>query len=313
MKIKKPQIPVSIVQHRSCNAAWEMMAKVHGMYDSPGSNKGLLIYGKSGQGKTFLAEQYIQAVQAELYEPAPELPVLYHRFRESNKTIPQIQKLLIGAMGANPPRGKLEPGELHAQLCHLVNVLGVQLIILDEIQQVFPKSDGHTTQATLKYFCSLLDELPASIVFIGSERAQRLLKFGKDEKTIDDNEQLSRRMLRSVKLESLNGQTRSWLNCVNWFLGRIGYPAMSANCKREARLMDRIYVAYAERGFSTLDCLFLREPFTASTIDELKGWLEQNFETYCNSEVNPFNSDAMTDSEAKELAYELTLSGDIQA
>ncbi|MCL2916030.1 TniB family NTP-binding protein [Shewanella corallii] len=306
MKIKTPKIPNSIVQHRTCIDAWEMMAKVHAMYGSPLSNKGLLIYGNSGQGKTYLAEQYIKAAQAEMLEPVPQLPVLYHRFRESNKTISQIQKLLIGAMGATPPRGRLEPGELHAQLCHLIDVLGVQLIVLDEIQQVLPKSDGHTTQATLKYFCCLLDELPASIVFIGSERAQRLLKFGMDKKTIDDNEQLSRRMLRSVKLESVNGLSPSWLNCVNWFLSCINYPSMSYQRKHEAILMSRIYVAYAERGFSTLDSLFLREPFTGSTFDELREWLKRNFDTYCNRKINPFDPKAMTDKQAYELTYRLT-------
>ncbi|MEH6464380.1 MAG: TniB family NTP-binding protein [Shewanella psychromarinicola] len=293
-EIKSFAFPEDMAIHPSLLQAWQRINEVHQMYSLPSRNKGQIIYGSSGEGKTFLVKNY-----QKLYPPivTPEktlIPVFYCRFKEAKKSIDDILRFLISALGVTPPKGRTQAGELSAQFYKLIDDLGVQLIILDEIQQVLPDKDSVTAMNTLKYFCGLLDELKPSIVFIGSDRATRLLTFGKTDKTTDDNEQLSRRMFRSIKIGRLAPSTDEWINCINWFVLKIGLEPLTDT---DHDLIDRIYLAYGfGRSMSTLDDLFLSEPSSLKTKTELLDFLFKNFEKNCHvSEtdghfvVNPFS------------------------
>ncbi|MDN3653599.1 TniB family NTP-binding protein [Thalassotalea ponticola] len=301
------KIPSSLVKHDSLEVAWQRICRVHAMHTQPKNKKGVLIYGESGEGKSFLAEQYEALFPPRKVREKTFRPVFRYRFKQSNKQIDDILKLLIKALGTTPPKGKTEPGELDEQFRHLVKELGVELIILDEIQQVLPNTDGVTALNTLKYFCSLLDELPASIVFIGSERAMRLLTFGKTDKTVDDNEQLSRRMMRSVKLEKIEPRTDDWLECINWFIDKIGFPFLNY---KDGPLLNRLYLAYMERSFSTLESLFLLEDMSdIKDKSVLLSKLKENYSMYGKAKLNPFCSDDLPDSEVNTLVNRIFQTG----
>jgi hypothetical protein len=285
--IKSFPFPNTMAKHPSLLGAWERISDVHQMYSSELRNKGILIYGLSGEGKTFLVKQYQQHFPPIETEEKTLQPVFYFRFKEAKKSTDDILRFLISGLGVTPPKGRTQAGELSALFVHLIKSLGVQLIILDEIQQVLPDKDSVTAMNTLKYFCGLLDELAPSIVFIGSERAMRLLTFGRTNKTTDDNEQLSRRMLKSIRIERIIPKSKEWLNCINWFVRKIGLVPLSL---ADRDLLDRIYIAYGrERSFSTLDDLFLSRPFSGKTTAQLTSFLFENFNLHCHTSVNPFD------------------------
>ncbi|WP_157470980.1 TniB family NTP-binding protein [Colwellia sp. PAMC 20917] len=295
VKREPAKMPSSLVKHDSLKIAWQRICRVHAMHSQPKNKKGVLIYGVSGEGKSYLVKQYETLFPQQKIREKTIMPVFLYRFKESKKQVDDILKLLIKALGTTPPKGKTEPGELDEQFCHLIKELGVELIILDEIQQVLPNTDGVTALNTLKYLCSLLDGLSASIVFIGSERAMRLLTFGKTEKAVDDNEQLSRRMMRSVKLERIEPRTDDWLDCINWFIDKIQFPFLNY---KDGPLLNRLYLAYMERSFSTLESLFLLEDMSGiQDKQELIARLKDNYDIYGKAKLNPFCSTDISDEE----------------
>jgi GTPase SAR1 family protein len=280
--------PETLAKYPSLECSWTRISDVHQMYFSKNRNKGLLIYGQSGEGKTFLVNKYQQNFPPIETPGKTLIPVFYCRFKEAKKSIDDILRFLIRGLGVTPPKGRTQAGELSAQFFHLIRDLGVQLIILDEIQQVLPEKEGVTTLNTLKYFCGLLDELRPSIIFIGSEKAMKLLTFGEmAKKTIDDNEQLSRRMLKSIKMNRIIPRSNDWLKSINWFLNEIGFQPLT---KANGDLLNRIYIAYgAQRSFSTLDDLFLSRPFSGNTVEQLTTFLFENFNLHCHNDINPFD------------------------
>jgi hypothetical protein len=292
-------MPSSLVKHDSLKIAWKRICRVHAMHSQSKNKKGLLIYGESGTGKSQVGKVYAYLYPPQKIREKTIRPVFFYRFKESKKSIDDILKLLIKALGTTPPKGKTEPGELDAQFCYLIKELGVEIIILDEIQQILPNSDGVTALNTLKYFCSLLDGLSASIVFIGSDRAMRLLNFGKTGKTVDDNEQLSRRMMRPIKLERIEPKTDDWLECVNWFIDKIRFPFLNY---KDGPLLNRLYIAYMERNFSTLESLFLLEDMSGiQDKKELIARLKDNFDIYGKNEINPFCSKDISDDKVNTI------------
>lgn len=300
-----------IVKHTLVKHAHEQIGRVHQMCHLPNNKKGVLIYGKSGEGKTYIAECY-----AAQFPPVKEvdhirLPIFTYRFQEAKSKVDDILRLLITELGVQPPIGKVAAGELDKQFRFLIKTRGVELIILDEIQQVFPAKQGKIALDMLKYFCALLDTLTCSIVFIGSERAMRLLTFGEVDKTVDDNEQLSRRMLRSVKLHRILPRTQEWVDCINSFLQQISAPQIGIEDKE---LLDRLYVAYMERSFSTLDGLFMLEDMShIKDRHTLMMRLKANFYIYSQNVNNPFDEseysyraiDAAVTHEYQKLKREL--------
>jgi hypothetical protein len=291
-------IPISIVEHDSLKEAWDRIRRAHGMHDNNTPKKGVLIHGKSGCGKSYVASQYLALYPPVITESKTIRPVFYFRFKEGQKSISDILKVLIKGLGTTPPKGRPEPGELNDQFTLLIKSLGVELIILDEVQQILPQSEGITALNTLKYFCALLDELNVSIVFIGSTRAMSLITFGQCEKTIDDNEQLSRRMMRPVELQGIEPRTAEWVDCVNWFLKKINFPALTT---ADSDLLDRIYIAYMERSFSTLESLFLLEDMNGiNNTATLQRKLKKNFDIYCKGQFNPFAEEQYSNAQVNE-------------
>ncbi|MDO6776236.1 TniB family NTP-binding protein [Shewanella sp. 3_MG-2023] len=297
-KIETFPFPQAMAVHPSLLLAWERICEVHQMYSLPSRNKGQLIFGLSGEGKTFLVNNYQQHFPPIVTTEKKLIPVFYCRFKEAKKSIDDILRFLISALGVSPPKGRTRAGELSAQFYKLIDELGVQLIILDEIQQVLPEKDSVTALNTLKYFCGLLDELPPSIVFIGSERASRLLTFGQTDKTVDENEQLSRRMFRSIQIGRLAPCSDEWLTSINWFVQKIGLEPLTYS---DGDLLDRIYIAYGHgRSMSTLDDLFLRAPFHQKTKTELTCFLFKNFEKHCHKDENPFSTEHFSTEKVKK-------------
>ena len=289
--ITDPQaLPASLAPHKALRGLWESLQRVHSLHDQQNRHRGLLLYGASGEGKTYAVTQYQSQFREHKTEETTITPVFYFRLSESKKSVDDFLTVLIRALGTTPPKGRPQAGALLAQFKVLVQEKKIELFIIDEIQQVLPKSDGQRALEMVKFLCALIDceGLKTSFVFVGSERAMRLITYGEAGSTVDDNEQLSRRILRPVKLTRLKPRTQEWVDCVNFFVQGTGLEKLSVPEDKE--IFDRVYIAYTERSFSTLQDLFHCDVSQAvADKKELLQWLARNYELAGKSEINPFS------------------------
>lgn len=296
-------LPNTLAAHEGLTTVWARLCYVHQHHLSSGK-RGLLIYGDSGEGKTYTVKQYQSQFPKTKKLEATQEPVFYYRLTESKKSVDDLLAMLILALGGTPVKGKPKAGELFHQFKTLVNEKGIELLIIDEIQQVLPKTDGQRALEMVKFLCGLIDadDINTAFVFVGSDRAMRLLTFGQTGNTVDDNEQLSRRMLRPVKLSRIEPRSAEWVNVVNFFMKFLNYGPLVV--PDDAELLDRLYLAYNERAFSTLEDLFLGDvPPTIKTKTELLSFLATQFNITGKGKVNPFNVKAVNSNEI-EIAIE---------
>lgn len=291
VKEHSASLPATLASHESLQCLWERLNYVHQHHSSTHGKRGLLVYGKSGEGKTFAVKQYQSQFKDIKTKEVTKQPVFYYRLSESKKSVDDLLAMLILALGGTPVKGRPKAGELFHQFKTLIKEKSVELVIIDEIQQVLPKTDGQRALEIVKFLCGLIDaeDINTAFVFVGSDRAMRLLTFGQTGNTIDDNEQLSRRMLRPVKLGRIEPRVQEWVDVVNFFIKFLGYKAL--NAPDDAELFDRIYLAYHERAFSTLEDLFLGDvPPVIETEQALYTYLEKQFAMTAKGDINPFNT-----------------------
>lgn len=303
MVVKTTQdMPTSLVPHDSLRKAWEFLHAVHKLHQRASGKRALLLYGGSGEGKTFTVKQYLSLFPTIKTAEVLKAPVFYCRLDESKKTPDDLLCILILALGQTPPKGKPRAGVLLHQFKTLVREKCIELFIIDEIQQVLPKTDGQRALEMLKFLCALIDaeDLQTSFVFVGSTRAMHLLAFGACENTVDDNEQLSRRMLRPVKLDRIEPRSPQWIRVTNYFVQKIGFRELLVPDDKE--LFDRIYLAYTERAFSTLEDLFLDEerPNYIEDTPQLLAYLSERFLLTSKRAINPFDTEQMDADEVDE-------------
>ncbi|MDO6613721.1 TniB family NTP-binding protein [Shewanella sp. 1_MG-2023] len=274
------------------NETIKRIKMVHGMYfDKQCTKKGLLIYGASGEGKTHLLKAY-----KKLFKPVEDIekktiPVFYYAVRQGKSNVNDFMKTLISALGGPPIRNRPHSSELETQFITLLKEQEVELIILDEIQNLSTSYDGILFQSIIKYLCWLLDEdaIQCSIVFAGSQLASRLMSFGEHNMKLNDNEQLSRRMLRPIPLRRHAPKQSQWTDCVDWYLKQIKGPELDSSNVLHQQFYDRVYVAYQEKSMSTLNDLFIQENCMRSPdLKSLYQALSINFNLYCKSTDNPF-------------------------
>ncbi|MFS1438726.1 TniB family NTP-binding protein [Shewanella sp. 10N.286.48.A6] len=274
--------------------ALDKIKLIHAMYDKPNVNKkALLIYGGSGEGKTHLLKTYQKQFKPVKTREKQTIPVFYYAIRQGKRSVDEFLKTLIAALGGPIAKGRVNSSELEHQFIILLRDLNVEIILLDEIQNLSTTYDGIVFQGIIKNLCWLIDEenIRCSIVFAGSHLAKRLMTFGSKDKKLNDNEQLSRRMLRSICLSRMPPSSKSWVSCVNWHLNQVGLPPITHFNEAEKLFIDSVYIAYLERSMSSLNDLFIQDNcINSKSIDDLLVTLESNFDTYCKGSINPFRA-----------------------
>lgn len=289
MVVEHPELPPSLAGHRQLEILWQRLSYVHSHHKCTHGKRGLLVYGDSGEGKTFAVKQYKTLFAEVCTKEVIKTPVFYYRLTESRKSVDDLLAMLILALGGTPVKGKPRAGELFHQFKILVNAKEIELFIIDEIQQVLPKTDGQRALEIVKFLCGLIDseEMNTAFVFVGSHRAMRLLTLGEAGNTVDDNEQLSRRMLRPVKLSRIKPRSTEWTNVVNFFMEFLNFGPLLIPDDRE--IFDRLYLAYNERAFSTMSDLFLGgTPNKIKSRAALLDYLATQFDITGKSALNPF-------------------------
>ncbi|QYK03152.1 ATP-binding protein [Shewanella psychrotolerans] len=285
--LNRIDMPDNIAKHCTLKAAWKAMNHVHYNFTHQDKKLGLLITGPSGIGKTLLAETYASQIKRRESEEKVTIPVLHHEVAIETNSPSALLRGIIMRMGAPLPRKAIDFIELFAQFNQLLVELEVELLIIDEVQHTLPKNDGIKAQQMLKCFASMLDKSGVPIVFMGTQAANRLMTFGTTKKDYDDDEQLSRRMIKPVKLHQIIPISKESLNVFNYFMARENLPLLQSN---ERELITRLNLAYINGHFGTLDKLFKGYDF--SYVHDrimLLDALRESFELNCPCEANPFN------------------------
>jgi len=135
--------------------------------------KGLLLTGKTGTGKSFLAEQIIKSRQPVDTDCLSTHPVLYINIAEGSKTVGAVVSSLLSELGAPTPfKGTIAKRML--ELNTLMQSMKVELVILDEVHDWIPKSGVTPKSEIYLFFKSCLNKWKIPFLFLGTDEAKEV-------------------------------------------------------------------------------------------------------------------------------------------
>jgi DNA replication protein DnaC len=135
--------------------------------------KGLLVRGKTGTGKSFLAEQIIKNRQNVDTDCLSTHPVLYINIAEGSKTVGAVVSTLLSELNAPTPfKGTIAKRML--ELNTLMQNMNVELVILDEIHDWIPESGVTPKSEIYLFFKSCLNKWKIPFLFLGTDEAEQV-------------------------------------------------------------------------------------------------------------------------------------------
>lgn len=135
--------------------------------------KSMMLLGASGAGKSTLLHLYRKAFPDAELEDRTLRPILYISL-PSRVTVNDILSGLLEACGDPEPQ-KGTARSLLSRLYGLTKSLGVQLIIIDEIQHVLPEHTHRRTQEAADMIKSIMDRSLIPFVLAGLPHGNRIL------------------------------------------------------------------------------------------------------------------------------------------
>lgn len=145
----------------------------------------LLLTGESGSGKSELAKNYVKNHPVVEGEERTHMPVLHYELRSVATPEEFLRSLLVAVGDPQQGRGARNKGELYARLIILINTVGLELLILDEIQVIIERRSAKVVTGIADLFKDLINDTEIPIVFMGMPWSRYL---------VDSNRQLKRRI-----------------------------------------------------------------------------------------------------------------------
>ena len=145
----------------------------------------MLLTGESGSGKSELAKYYLNNNPVIEEEERTRIPVLHFELKSVSTPRDLLISLLV-AIG-DPQKGKnaRNQDELFGRLVGLIKVVGMELLILDEIQVIIERRSQQVLTGIADLFKDLIKNTEIPIVFVGMPWSRYL---------INANRQLERRV-----------------------------------------------------------------------------------------------------------------------
>jgi hypothetical protein len=131
--------------------------------------------GKPGTGKTLAAETFIDSLHTEsnTYDSRTK-PTVYINVSLFNSP-GQILSAILEQLGdINPYRG-VQPQKVKT-IIRLFKELGVKIVIIDEFQDILPKSRIQPTSKIYRFLKGFLDECGVPFLLLGTENSERFLE-----------------------------------------------------------------------------------------------------------------------------------------
>ncbi|MEO3711300.1 TniB family NTP-binding protein [Roseateles flavus] len=193
----------------SFEQAWGRLAACHASFRSQHGPQHLRILGQTGVGKTFLFKRYLAEHPRRALDDRDLIPVLLVPI-PSTPTGKGVYAAILQAMGvANV--GNATQEKLHDRVVTLIRNLGVEMLMLDEINHLVDRGRRRTHETVTDLIKELVDAIEIPTVFAGARRSSELF---------DTNAQLRSRVTAVHSLEpfdldarfmELRGFILSWL------------------------------------------------------------------------------------------------------
>lgn len=145
----------------------------------------MLLTGESGSGKSALAEYYLKNNPSVEQNERTYIPVLHFELKAISTPLEFLRSLLVTIGDPQQGMGARNQGELYARLVTLIRVVGVELLILDEIQVIIERRSAKVVTGIADIFKDLIKDTTIPIVFMGMPWSRYL---------VDSNQQLKRRI-----------------------------------------------------------------------------------------------------------------------
>lgn len=146
----------------------------------------LLLTGESGSGKSALAEYYVKNNPVVEHDERTHVPVLHFELKAIATPLEFLRSLLIAIGDPQQGMGARNQGELYERLVILINVVGIELLILDEIQVIIERRSQKVVTGIADLFKDLIKDTEIPIIFMGMPWSKYL---------VDSNQQLKRRIV----------------------------------------------------------------------------------------------------------------------
>ncbi|NWD69170.1 TniB family NTP-binding protein [Pseudomonas gingeri] len=154
-------------------AAASRLVDIHNDNLRTGTNKGFLIMGPSGVGKSVLVKKYVNSVNTERAIEKERLPILYLDM-PSAPTKKNLGAALLKAL--DDPYANMNSESAEAKFSRVVKLLdslSVELVILDEAQHLVDYKRGDAYEAG-DWIKSLINNSKVSVVLVGMTRLEGL-------------------------------------------------------------------------------------------------------------------------------------------
>lgn len=145
----------------------------------------LLLTGESGSGKSELAKYYVKNNPIEEHPDRTFMPVVHFELKSVDSPEQFLKALLIAIGDPQMGLGCKNKTEYYNRLVLLLVAIGVQLLILDEVQVIIEKRSEKVITGIADIFKDLIKDTNIPIVFMGMPWTQYL---------VDSNEQLKGRI-----------------------------------------------------------------------------------------------------------------------
>lgn len=189
--------------------AWQRIATCHRSGQSTEGPRHLRLLGQPGVGKTFLLEQYAGDHPRVEALDRITVPVLVVSI-PSAPTLKGLYHAILNALGVRVVDGhNLE--SLRFRVVTLIRNLGVELLLLDEINHLLDRGRRRSHEAVTDGLKQLIDSIEVPTVFAGAVRSKQLF---------DTNAQLRSRVTAThtmlpfdlgARFQELRGFVATWL------------------------------------------------------------------------------------------------------
>jgi hypothetical protein len=229
-------------QMNSIHKAIEKSHKSYGL-----KAKALMIIARSGCGKTEAVRSYEDNYNKQYTESHDIGPILYIALSE--KITPNgIITLIYNELGIKKSSNETERC---GKLALILQRLGIELIIIDEIQHVLPEHTHAKTQECADFFKSFMDRTKIPFIFVGTPKSTRLLhifkvpttKAGKLKdlspkdrvaKAEKEEEQLLHRTRKPVQIKPFAHNSKGWISILECFQKIVGVPCIKLSNEETA-------------------------------------------------------------------------------
>lgn len=193
---KKADISRLVIQHPDSERAMTQLRGAYIYNVQTGIPQNELLLGSTGTGKSTIKRVLVKEFGPEVREDRTIIPILTVDV-PANPTIKNVAETILIKLG-DPKFEKGSEASKTKRITHLVQKLGVKMIIFDEMQHFIDQGNRRTPIQVSDWLKTIINDAKVSTVLMGLNRTEILLEV---------NEQLRRRFSNQIVLKPFGFRT----------------------------------------------------------------------------------------------------------